>query len=87
MTEFDNFNPNIKFTYEFSEEKSQCQISNSKRPTFLSVKPTDGHQYLHFELSHPKHTKSSIVYSKTLRVSRECSKDENYKNYCNQIKS
>ena len=35
MTEFDNFNPNIKFTYEFSEEKSQCQISNGKRPTFL----------------------------------------------------
>ena len=28
-----------------------------------------------------------MVYSQTLRVSRECSQEEDYKNYCNQIKS
>ena len=51
------------------------------------MKPTDCHQYLHFQSSHPKHTKRSIVYSQTLRVSMACSQEEDYKNYCNQMKS
>ena len=51
------------------------------------VKPTDRHQYLHFQSSHPQHAKRSIVYSQTLRVSRTCSQEEDYKNYCNQMKS
>ena len=28
-----------------------------------------------------------MVYSQTLRVSRACSEEEDYKNYCNQMKS
>ena len=92
MMEFNNFNPNIKFTYEFSEESINfldlnVKFSSGKLQTSLYVKPTDCHQYLHFQSSHPKHTKKSIVYSQTLRVSRACSQEEDYKNYCNQMKS
>ena len=92
MMEFNNFNPNIKFPYEFSETSItfldfNVKLSNGKLQTSLYVKPTDRHQYLHFQSSHPKHTKKSIVYSQTLRISRTCSQEEDYKNYCNQMKS
>ena len=40
----------------------------------LYCKPTDGHQYLHFESCHPSHTKSSIIFSQALRMRRICSK-------------
>ena len=92
MMELNKFDPNIKFTYEFSEESINfldlnVKFSSGKLQTSLYVKPTDCHQYLHFQSSHPKHTKKSIVYSQTLRVSRACSQEEDYKNYCNQMKS
>ena len=92
MMEFNNFNPNIKFTCEFSEASINfldlnVKLSEGKLQTSLYVKPTDRHQYLHLRSSHPKHTKRSIVYSQTLRVSRACSQEEYYKNYCNQMKS
>ena len=92
MMEFNNFNPNIKFIYEFSEASISFldlyfKFSNGKFQTFLYVKPTDCYQYLHFQSSHSKHTKKSIVYSQTLRVSRACSQEEDYKKYCNQMKS
>ena len=84
--------PCTKFTYEFSEASINfldlnVKLSNGKLQTSLYVKPTYRHQYLHFRSSHPKHTKRSIVYSQTLRVSRACSQEEDYKNYCNQVKS
>ena len=92
MMDFNNFNPNIKFIYQFSEASIifldfNVKISSGKLQTSLYVKPTDCHRYHHFQSSHPKLTKYSMVYSQTLRVSRECSQEEDYKNYCNQIKS
>ena len=92
MMKFNNFNPNIKFTHEFSEASINfldlyIKFSNGKLQTSLYVKPTDSHQYLHFQSSRPKHTKKSIVYSQTVRVSRACSQEEDYKNCCNQMKS
>ena len=92
MMEFNSFNPNIKFTYEFSEASVSfldlnVKLSNGKLQTSLYVKPTDCSQYFHFQSSHLEHTKWSIVYSQTLRVSRTCSQEEDYKNYCNQMKS
>ena len=90
MMEFNNFNPNINFTYEFSEASINfldlnVKFSNGKLQTSLYVKPTDCHRYLHFQSSHPKYTKKSIVYSQTLRVSRVCFQEEGYKYYCNQM--
>ena len=34
----------------------------------------DGHQNLQFELCHPSHTKSSIVFSQALKMRRTCPK-------------
>ena len=42
--------------------------------TSLYCKPTDGHHYFHFGSCHPNHTKSSIIFSQTLRMRRICSK-------------
>ena len=46
--------------------------------TDLHVKPTDRHQYLHFSSAHPNHTKRSVVFSQTLRISRLCSNESDF---------
>ena len=46
-----------------------------KIATDLHVKPTDRHQYFHFLSAHPNHTKRSVVFSQTLRISRLCSNE------------
>ena len=90
MMEFNNCNCNIKFTYEFSEPSINfldlnVKFSNGTLQTSLYEKPTDCHQYLHFQSSHPKR-KKSILYSQTLRASRACSEEEDYRNYCYQMR-
>ena len=40
--------------------------------TDLYNEPTDGHQYLYYQPSHPHHIKVSITYSQALRLSRIC---------------
>ena len=52
----------------------------------MYVKPIDRHQYLHYTSSHPDHTKRSIVFSQTLRISRLCSKREDFNSFCIQMK-
>lgn len=49
--------------------------------TSFHSKPTDCHQYLHYKSSHPKHTKSSIIYSQTLKVYRVCSQESDFKSW------
>ena len=45
------------------------------------------HQYLHYASSHPGHTKRSVVFSQTLRFSRLCSEENDFKNYRSRMKS
>ena len=53
MTEFSNYHPNIKFTYESIKETSrfltlsQVRSFGNKLITDLHTKSTDKHQYLH----------------------------------------
>ena len=77
LNERNNFHSNLKFTYE----TSSCTVNfldlnvslrNGALHTDLYIKPTDGHQYLHYQSSHPLHIKNSIPYSQALRVSRIC---------------
>ena len=71
-----NFYPNLKFTDERSREEINfldvtVRVNHGEFITNLYCKPTDGHQYLHFESCHPK---SSIIFNQALRMRRICSK-------------
>ena len=73
----------MKFTYDSSKESIpfldlKGSVKNSKIITDLYVKCTDRHQYLYFLPPHPYHTKRSVVFSQTLRISRLCSYEENF---------
>ena len=49
------------------------RVNHGEFITDLYCKPTDGHQYLHFEPCHPSYTKSSIIFSQALKMKRICS--------------
>ena len=71
----------IKFTYESSKESTafldlKVSLNNSKIFIDFYVKSTDRHQCLHYLSVHPNHTKQSVVFSQTLRISRVCSYEE-----------
>ena len=59
LNELNNFNSNLKITYE----TASCPVNfldlnvssrNGAIHTNLYTKPTDGHQYLHYQFSHPQ---------------------------------
>ena len=53
----------------------------------MHVKSTYRHQYLHYTTSHPKHTKRSIVFSQSWRVSRICSQAQDFKTHTTEMRS
>ena len=66
LEELNDFNQNIKFTYEYSAKNIpfldlKVGLKDGKITTDLHVKPTDRHQYLHFSSVHPNHTKRSLA--------------------------
>ena len=70
LERLNNFHPNLKFTHERSREEINfldvtVRVNHGEFITNLYCKPTDGHQYLHFESCHPSHTKSSIIFSQS----------------------
>ena len=80
----------LKFTYE----TSSCTVNfldlnvslrNGAIHTGLYIKPTDSHQYLHYQSSHPLHIKTSIPYSQTLRVNRICSSEKDFKTHVSHM--
>lgn len=62
-------------------------LDNGKLTTKLYRKPTDKHQYLHFESSHLKHWKTSIPYSQAIRFKRICSHKSDFVSNCAQLRS
>ena len=57
------------------------KLQNGKTISDMYVKDTDRHQYLHYNSGHSAHTKRSIRYSQTLRVStllRICSLEHDF---------
>ena len=60
--EFDDFNPNARFTYEFSEESINfldIKASNGKPHNSSYLNSTDCHQYLRFQSSLPNILKNT----------------------------
>ena len=91
LQELNNFNPDLKFTYDSNEKEIQfldfkVKLNEGKISTDLYIKTTDRHQYLHFRLSHPNHTKRSIVYSQGLQVKVICSKKEDFLKHMRETK-
>ena len=90
MADINAFNPNIQFTYESSKKSIafldlNVALNNGRLESNVHVKLTDRHQYLHYSSSHPEHTKRSIVFSQTLRVSSICSREKDFQDHCLQI--
>ena len=78
MAPLDVFHPNIKFTWESSRSAVNFLdvVVGTEGENFVTdvyCKPTDCHQFLHYESSHHIHSQRSIVYSKGLRIKRICS--------------
>ena len=89
---FNNFTLNLRFTYESSEKSISfldliITVPERKLKTTFHIKSTDLYQYLHHASSHPQHTKRSVLFSKTLRISRLCSEKNDFKNYRSKMKS
>ena len=58
LTDLNNYNPRIKFTFEFNKEHIsfldlKVSLCDGKLTTDLLVKPTDRHQYLYYTSAHP----------------------------------
>ena len=84
-------NLNLSFTYETSKERVNLldlnvTIKNGAVSTDLYIKPTNGHQCLHYKSSHPEHIKSSIPYSQMLRLSRICLSEKDFKGHVDRMK-
>ena len=62
-------------------------LSERKFKTTQHIKTKDCHQYLHCTSSNPEHTKRSVVFCQTLRMSRICSEENDFKYYRSQMKS
>ena len=81
------------FHLRMSKEKSipfldfDVALYNGRLESTVHVKPTDRHQYLHYSSSHPEHSKRSIVFSQTLRVSIICSREKDFQDHCLQRRS
>ena len=92
LESLNTFHPNIKFTHESSKEcisflDLSVSLSGNKLSTDLYIKPTDRHQYLHYSSSHSDHTKKSIIFSQTLRLSRLCSKEIDFVKHKEEMKT
>ena len=88
----DKFHLNLTFTSNSSEENVafldlKVKLKQGKIETDLHVKSMDRHQYLHYTYSHPEHTKPSIVFSQGLRVSRICSREEDFRKHTTEMRS
>ena len=91
LEDLNNFHPNLKFTYEKSKDNINfldvaIKIKEGKLITDLYCKPTDGHQYLHYDSCHADHIKRSIIFSQTLRLKRICSEKNDLNAHVEDLK-
>ena len=65
MENLDQFDNNIRFPYDSNKENIifldlNIKLDSGTLVTTINIKPTDCHQYLHFDSSHPEHTKNQL---------------------------
>ena len=77
LVSFVDYSNSFKFMVEYSKkwimflDVTMYQEENRIKSTLL-VKPTDSHSYLDFSSCHPQIIKSSMPYSQSLRIRRNC---------------
>ena len=88
-----DFHPSIKFTMEFSDERLVFLDTIVKKAAYsntllveLYTKPTDTHNYLHFNSFHPGHTKRGGPFGQFLRIRRNCTLITDYDKHSEYIK-
>ncbi len=80
----DTVDDSLKLTYVFGGNKLEAlDLLIMLEPdgslyTSLFRKPTDGHQFLHYESAHPPSLKRSLPFSQMLRLKRNCSRDSDF---------
>ena len=92
MKSLNKFDPRIKFTYDPNKQSiafidKKVSLRNGKFFTDLCVKPTDHHQYLHHFSAHPYHTKTSVFFSQSLRITWLCSSEKDFEDHKEEMKS
>ena len=90
LERLNSFHPNLKFTFDYSTKQVNfldliVSTQNNEFVTDLYCKPTDCHQFLHYDSCHPTHTKSSIIYSQGLRIRRLCSDDLSFERHMSNL--
>ena len=90
--DLNKFNPNLKFTNDSSKKhvaflNLKVKLKQGKIEKDLHIKSTSRHQYLHYTPSHMERSKRSIVFSQSLRVSRICSKGEDFRKHTTEMQS
>ena len=91
MRRFNAFSLNIQFTYESSKKSIayldlDVAMCNGKLESTANIEPlTDIN--LRYSPSYLEHTKRSIVFSQTLRVSRICPRENDLRDYCLHTRS
>ena len=92
LDELNSFDNNIKFS--MSPVKTHVtfldlivKLSKGCLTTDLHITDTDRHQYLHFNSSHPNHTKRSIIYSQALRLAKICTFENDFLRHRDEMKS
>ena len=91
MKSLNEFHTCIKFTCESNKESIafldiKVSLRSDKVFTDVYIKPTDRHQYLHCLSAHPYHTKKSVAFSPTLRISKLCSSEKDFVNHKEEMK-
>ena len=65
----------------------KVKLKQGKIETDLHVKSTDRHQYLHYTSSHSEHTKRSIVFSQSLKISGLRSQAQDFRKHTTEMRS
>ena len=91
LKDLNEFHPNLKFTYETSQNSVDfldlnVSLKDDAIFTDLHIKPTDGHQFLHYKSSHPRVIKNSIPFSQALRIRRLCSSQNDLHSHISNLK-
>ena len=91
LTCINTVNPAIQFTHAHSFKSVNfldvlVTLNDDKTISMdLYTKPTDTHQYLYMNSSHPNHGKKAIVFLRATRVLRICSDPATARSRCNEL--